>query len=221
MGTYVGHLYFKNLNDAKGKAKYICYRERQGEMEKLGVFSKDNDHASLKGFQKMLDDKKTKHPSVAVAHELLFSMSRDEWERSDFQPGDYKTFIREVMKRYEMTTGKRLDWIAAEHLNDNNPHAHVIIKAVYHDRDGVPFRLKIEKSDREVFRELFQEVKNDIRGFELEPPHKNYEHSKEKDLNKSKMKNTAKPLLESIKRRIEEARKQGERERENDYEYRR
>ncbi|MDQ0808044.1 hypothetical protein [Priestia megaterium] len=149
-------------------------------------------------------------------------MSRDEWKKSGFEPGDYKKFIREVMNKYEMTTGKRLTWIAAEHLNENNPHAHVIIKAVYHDRDNVPFRLKIDKNDREVFRELFQEVKNDARGFELERPHK-YEYSKENSFSKTdnKAKDVAKPLLQEVKRRIEEARRQGERERENNYDYRR
>ncbi|MDF1995812.1 hypothetical protein [Peribacillus frigoritolerans] len=221
MGAFVSNIYFKNLNDAKNKTKYICFRERQGEKERLGIFSKDNDNASLKGFQKLLDDKKTSHSSVAVAHELVFSMSRNEWERSGFEPGDYKTFIREVMSRYEMTSGKRLEWVSAEHLNDNNPHAHVMIKAVYHDRDGVPFRLRIDKPEREVFREIFQEVKNDIRGFELQPPQREWEQSKENMKNKNKAKNTARPLLESLKRRIEESRRQGERERENDYEYRR
>lgn len=153
----------------------------------------------------------------------MFSMSRDEWNKSGFEPGDYKKFIREVMNRYEMTTGKRLNWIAAEHLNDNNPHAHVIIKAVYHDRDNVPFRLKIDKNDREVFRELFQEVKNDARGFELERP-VNHEYKKEHFLTKNskeQTKDVAKPLLNELKRRIEESRRQGERERENNYDYRR
>ena len=223
MGAFVKHIYFKNLSDARGKTKYICFRERQGEKEKVGIFSKDSDNASLKGFQKLLEDRKTEHPSVAVAHELMFSMSRDEWERSGFQPGDYKEIIREVMKRYEMTTGKRLDWICSEHGNIANPHAHCLIKAVYLDRDGVPFRFKIEKTDQKLFKELFQEVKNDIRGFELEPPHKQYEQQKEQEFNKtiSNVKDVAKPLLDSIKRRIEEARQQGIRERENNYDYRR
>ncbi|MEH6949126.1 hypothetical protein V7068_19065 [Bacillus sp. JJ634] len=219
MGAYVQHEYFKKLSDAKSKVKYICHRERQGKEEKVGIFSKDNDHADLKEFLHSLDDKKTSHPAVAVAHELMFSMSRDEWERSGFQPNDYKTFIREVMNRYEMKTGQRLDWVAAEHLNDNNPHAHVMIKAVYHDRDGVPFRLRIDRADREVFRRMFEEVKNEIRGFELEPPHKECERLKERGVFKST--NVGKPLLESLKRRIEEARQQGERERENNFDYRR
>lgn len=234
MGALVKPFNFKNLATARKKVKYVCFRERQSENEKLGVFSKDTDNADVKGFMNILDDKKTCHPSVNVMHELMFSMSRDEWEKSGFQYGDYKTLVRDAMQKYENITGQRLTWVAAEHNNKNNPHCHVMIKAVYHDRDDVPHRLTWYKWDKAtrgqskeqtLIRACFQESKNDLRGFELEVPYKENTYEKQrlspaKSVTKDLTNNIGKPLLYSILQRIKEAKRQEERERENDYDYR-
>lgn len=184
--------YVKTLSDARTNAKYIGFRDRKNERDTYGVFSKDNDHADIKKFSKELDTKMTRHSSVAVAHKFLFTMSQDEWDRSGFVMGDYKNMVRTALRDYEINTGKRLTWIASEHHDPGHPHVHVLIKATYHDRDGVEKRLMIRPEDRDMIRGYFQDAKNYIRGFEVEPPHeKEYkrtydnEHSKQNELNRS------------------------------------
>ncbi|MFB9324252.1 hypothetical protein, partial [Cryptosporangium minutisporangium] len=162
--------YTKKLSDAKQNGRYICFRERYGKEENLGVFNDKTDNANIHKFNKDLEDKKTQHPSVAVAHKMLFSMSGDEWNRSGFEPGDFQTLVRNVMKDYEQQTGKRLTWIAAEHRTPGHPHVHVLVKSVYHDKDGVPYRLKFDKDDSNFLKNSFQREKNYLRGFEVERP---------------------------------------------------
>jgi hypothetical protein len=42
--------------------------------------------------------------------------------------GDLKPFIRELMVNLETKLGTRLDWIAADHHDTDNPHSHVLIR---------------------------------------------------------------------------------------------
>lgn len=227
--------FFKTLDSAKEKTKYVCFREREGENEKLGVFSKDTDNANIYKFMQSLDNRLTKHPTKEKMIELVFSMSGDEWKRSGFEYGDYKTLIRDSMEKFEMKTGKRLTWISAEHFKKSNPHAHVMISGVYKDRDGVERKLdfytwdKVEKGqlspELRQMKECFQESKNELRGFEVEIPYKENYHEKQrfspgKQTAKDLSKTVGKPLLNSILQRIRESKRLEERERQNDYDYR-
>lgn len=173
--AYVSHHYCKDLSEAQNHVRYVAFRGRETDDERGGIFSKDSDVADVKHFIQKLDDKKTSHPSVAVAHKLLFSMSGDEWNRSDFEPGDYQKMIRNVMNDYELHTGRKLNWVAAEHRNPDHPHVHVVVKATYTDRDGIEHRLKLTHEDRQFFKDAFQQEKNRTRGFELERPEREYE----------------------------------------------
>src|SRR5262249_26041026 len=49
------------------------------------------------------------------------------------EDGDLKTFTRGVMERMERDLGVKLDWVAVDHHNTDNPHAHVILRGVRHD----------------------------------------------------------------------------------------
>ncbi len=51
------------------------------------------------------------------------------------EDGDLKSFTRAVMDRMERDLGAKLDWMAVDHHNTDNPHAHVILRGVR--RDGV------------------------------------------------------------------------------------
>jgi type IV secretory pathway VirD2 relaxase len=42
--------------------------------------------------------------------------------------GDLKTFTRELMRDVEGDLGTRLDWIAVDHWNTDNPHIHALIR---------------------------------------------------------------------------------------------
>ena len=42
--------------------------------------------------------------------------------------GDLKTFTRELMRDVERDLGTKLDWVAVDHWNTDNPHVHVLIR---------------------------------------------------------------------------------------------
>ncbi|PGQ88336.1 hypothetical protein [Priestia megaterium] len=178
MGAYASHQYIKSFDDAEAHVRYIGFREREDKSESLGLFSEYSDAADADHFIESLKDKRFKHPDVATIHTVLFSMSGDEWKRSGFQPGDYQKLIRNVMKEWEIKTGYRLSWVAAEHRNPDHPHAHVAIRAAYKDRDGVEHRLKITNEDRKFFRQEFQRAKELIRPFD--PPPRDYDREYER-----------------------------------------
>ncbi|MBZ9775148.1 relaxase/mobilization nuclease domain-containing protein [Mesorhizobium sp. CO1-1-8] len=42
--------------------------------------------------------------------------------------GDLKSFTRDLMSQMEKDLGTRLDWVAADHWNTDNPHIHIIVR---------------------------------------------------------------------------------------------
>ena len=42
--------------------------------------------------------------------------------------GDLKTFTRELMQDVEKDLGTKIDWVAVDHWNTDNPHVHVLIR---------------------------------------------------------------------------------------------
>ncbi|BCC80208.1 MULTISPECIES: hypothetical protein [Bacillus] len=164
---FVSHSYSKSTADITKHVKYISNRERYGEGEERGLFSEHDDRASRTEFLKKVDNPINHHSQAVKAHKLLFSMSGDEWERSQFSPGDYQRVIRNVMKEWEIQKGIRVDWIAAEHRTEGHPHVHVVVAGFYKDRDGIEHRLKITNEDRKFLKQEFDCAKTRIRGFEL------------------------------------------------------
>ncbi len=53
---------------------------------------------------------------------------------------DMNDFVRRYMARVEKDLGQSLDWMAVNHFNTDNPHAHVVIRGV--DREGAQVRLE-------------------------------------------------------------------------------
>src|SRR6516162_10768476 len=63
--------------------------------------------------------------------------------------GDLKTFTRELMLDVEKDLGTRLDWVAVDHWNTDNPHVHVLIRGRADDgRDLVISRDYISRGFR-------------------------------------------------------------------------
>lgn len=58
------------------------------------------------------------------------------------EDGHLKDFTRETMARMERDLGVRLDWVAIDHHNTDNPHTHVILRGVR--RDGAELILPRE-----------------------------------------------------------------------------
>jgi hypothetical protein len=57
--------------------------------------------------------------------------------------GDLKPFIREVMARLEQNLGTRLEWLAVDHWDTDNPHTHVLVRGKRADGQDlfIPSRL--------------------------------------------------------------------------------
>lgn len=181
MGAYASHKYLKTFADAAAHVRYIGFREREDKSESLGLFSERSDSADAEPFIKTLDAKRFSHPKVPNLHTVLFSMSGDEWNRSGFEAGDYQKMIRHVMKEWEIKTGYRLDWVAAEHRNPDHPHCHVAIRAAYKDRDGIERNLEVSNEDRKFFREQFQRTKEMYRP--IDPPPRELRYEQERPIN--------------------------------------
>ena len=46
---------------------------------------------------------------------------------------DLKAFTRDLARQMETDLGSRLDWVAAEHWNTDNPHVHLLVRGVVQD----------------------------------------------------------------------------------------
>jgi type IV secretory pathway VirD2 relaxase len=44
--------------------------------------------------------------------------------------GDLRSFTRDLMGRMEADLGTRLDWVAVDHFDTDNPHSHVVLRGV-------------------------------------------------------------------------------------------
>ena len=66
------------------------------------------------------------------------------------QLADLRTFTRELMADVERDLGTRLDWVATDHWNTDNPHVHVLIRGKADDgQDLVISRAYISRGFRD------------------------------------------------------------------------
>lgn len=57
-------------------------------------------------------------------HQFRFIVSPEDAEQLD----DLRTYTRHLMARMEADLGTRLDWVAMDHWNTDNPHTHVVLR---------------------------------------------------------------------------------------------
>ena len=57
-------------------------------------------------------------------HQFRFIISPEDAEQLD----DLRTYTRHLMARMEADLGSRLDWVAVDHWNTDNPHTHVALR---------------------------------------------------------------------------------------------
>lgn len=213
MGQFVSIRYMKSLKTAINHVKYIAYRDRESG-KGYGLFSDKNDNIEVKDFVKTLDDKRTTHKDVSKIHTLLFTMSGNEWERGNYQHGDYQKMVRNVMEDWQLDKGITVNWVAAVHDEKGHPHTHIVIKSVFKDSDGIERRLKMTTEDKKWFKKAFQEEKSrtvKLRGGR-EPLPREQKKREKPQLAKDVLNN----LMNSIQQRLreEELKRQMERDRE-------
>jgi hypothetical protein len=79
--------------------------------------------------------------------------------------GDLKPFIREVMARLERKLGTKLEWLAVDHWDTDNPHTHVLVRGKRADGQDLFIPSKLISSG---IREHAQEIVTRVLGPRLE-----------------------------------------------------
>jgi type IV secretory pathway VirD2 relaxase len=147
-------------------SKHIAYLKREGvtrDGEDTRMFDAASDTADERAFaERCADDR----------HHFRFIVSPEDAA----ELGDLKTFTRELMLDVEKDLAVKVDWLAVDHWNTDNPHVHVLIRGRADDggdlvisrqyisrglRDRAAERVTIElgpRSEQEVGAALEREV---------------------------------------------------------------
>jgi type IV secretory pathway VirD2 relaxase len=99
-------------------AKHVAYLKREGVTRDGGdarMFDADSDDADTKAFAERCEEDR---------HHFRFMVSPEDAD----QMADLRGFTRELMKDAERDLGTRLNWIAVDHWNTDNPHIHVLVR---------------------------------------------------------------------------------------------
>lgn len=98
--------------------KHIAYLKREGvtrDGATARMFDAAGDEADERVFAERCKDDR---------HHFRFIVSPEDAA----EIGDLKTFTRELVADMEKDLGTRLDWIAVDHWNTDNPHVHLLIR---------------------------------------------------------------------------------------------
>jgi type IV secretory pathway VirD2 relaxase len=99
-------------------AKHIAYLKREGVTRDgcdARMFDARADDADAKAFAACCEEDR---------HHFRFIVSPEDAPRM----ANLKAFTRELMKDAERDLGTRLDWVAVDHWNTDNPHIHVLVR---------------------------------------------------------------------------------------------
>ncbi|WP_049264208.1 relaxase/mobilization nuclease and DUF3363 domain-containing protein [Pseudomonas aeruginosa] len=101
----------------RSTAAHLRYIEREGVDRQGGpgrAYGPITDAADLDAF---------KERSADDRHQFRFIVSPEDAEQLD----DLRTYTRHLMARMEADLGTRLEWVAVDHWNTDNPHTHVVL----------------------------------------------------------------------------------------------
>ncbi|OEC32947.1 Type IV secretory pathway, VirD2 components (relaxase) [Pseudomonas cuatrocienegasensis] len=109
-----------NLRQAGKRSthSHLRYIERDGvsrEGEPGQGYGPLTDQADLNAFEERGRDDR---------HQFRFIVSPEDAEQLD----DLRTYTRHLMSRMETDLGTRLDWVAVDHWNTDNPHTHIVLR---------------------------------------------------------------------------------------------
>ncbi|MGV7186999.1 relaxase/mobilization nuclease and DUF3363 domain-containing protein [Xanthomonas axonopodis] len=103
---------------ARSTATHLRYVEREGvgrEGEPGKAYGPTTDDADLATFEERGREDR---------HQFRFIVSPEDAEQLD----DLRTYTRHLMTRMEADLGTRLEWVAVDHWNTDNPHTHVVLR---------------------------------------------------------------------------------------------
>ncbi|WP_454902907.1 DUF3363 domain-containing protein [Variovorax gossypii] len=98
-------------------AVHLRYIERDGvtrDGQKGQSYGQDTDAADLKAFQER---------GQGDRHQFRFIVSPEDGVELE----DLKRFTRQLMRRMEIDLETRLDWVAVDHWDTDNPHTHIVL----------------------------------------------------------------------------------------------
>lgn len=109
-----------NLRQAgkRSTLSHLRYIERDGvsrEGDPGQAYGPLTDQADLNAFEERGRDDR---------HQFRFIVSPEDAEQFD----DLRTYTRHLMSRMEADLGTRLDWVAVDHWNTDNPHTHIVLR---------------------------------------------------------------------------------------------
>ena len=99
-------------------AKHIAYLKREGvtrDGTDARMFDARSDEAETKAFAERCENDR---------HHFRFTVSPEDAA----EMADLRTFTRELMADVERDLGTKLDWVAVDHWNTDNPHVHVLVR---------------------------------------------------------------------------------------------
>jgi type IV secretory pathway VirD2 relaxase len=102
---------------------HIAYLERDGvtrDGEKAHMFSAAEDRSDAAAFARRSHDDRH-HFRFIVAPEDAAEMT------------DLKAFTHDLVTQMERDLGTRLDWVAVDHWNTDNPHVHLLVRGIAQD----------------------------------------------------------------------------------------
>ncbi|MFG9250440.1 relaxase/mobilization nuclease domain-containing protein [Pseudomonas aeruginosa] len=98
--------------------KHLRYIERDGagrDGEPGRAYGPQTNEADLDAFKERAADDR---------HHFRFIISPEDGAELD----DLRTYTRHLVSRMEADLGTRLDWVAVDHWNTDNPHTHLIVR---------------------------------------------------------------------------------------------
>ncbi|GAB4089949.1 DUF3363 domain-containing protein [Hydrogenophaga soli] len=102
----------------RSTAAHLRYIEREGVDRQGGpghAYGPTTDAADTTAFEEREREDR---------HHFRFIVSPEDAEQLD----DLRTYTRHLMARMETDLGTRLDWVAVDHWNTDNPHTHVVLR---------------------------------------------------------------------------------------------
>ncbi|MGD9471240.1 MAG: relaxase/mobilization nuclease domain-containing protein [Novosphingobium sp.] len=147
-------------------ARHTAYLKRDGvtrDGKEAGLFNAESDAADGDAFAERCEDDR---------HHFRFIVSPEDAAELE----DIRTFTRELMHDMAHDLDTRLDWVAVDHWNTDNPHVHILVrgraedgKDIVIDRDYIRAglrsraeeRVTVElgpRSEREIARSIAREV---------------------------------------------------------------
>jgi type IV secretory pathway VirD2 relaxase len=133
---------------ARSTSTHLRYIEREGvgrSGEPGRAYSSTKDTADLPAFEEQGKDDR---------HQFRFIVSPEDAVQLD----DLRAYTRHLMGRMEADLGTRLDWVAVNHWNTDNPHTHIVLRGKDDtDKDLIISRDYIAHGMRERASELATE----------------------------------------------------------------